>query len=148
MMSKHTPEPWVATGRAIKRDNGFSYGEIIANVLGGKTSGPFFVQSYDECEANAIRIVGCVNACAGMEDPAAEIDELKRQRDELFSVISAILEEVPHRHWSRGNAPGHCHDVAGIWGDDNGDLAGKECGWCKAWRCAVDIYNKTKGGEK
>lgn len=145
-MSKHTPEPWIAIDRAIKLNNGFGYGETVANVPGGNTSGPFFVQSDEECEANARRIVSCVNACAGMEDPAAEITELKRQRDELFAVISTIAEEVPHRHGSRGNAPGHGHDVAGIWDSDNGALAGKECGWCKAWRCVVDIYNKTKGG--
>ena len=90
-MSKHTPEPWVATDRAIKRDNGFGYGEIIANVPGGNTSGPFFVQSNEECEANARRIVACVNACAGMEDPVAEIEKLRRQRDELLGLVRAVV---------------------------------------------------------
>ena len=89
-MRKHTPEPWVAIDRAIKRDNGFGYGEIVANVPGGNTSGPFFVQSDEECEANARLIVACVNACAGMEDPAAEIAELKRQRDELLGLIKCV----------------------------------------------------------
>ena len=28
-------------------------------------------------KANALRIVACVNACAGMEDPAEEIDKLR-----------------------------------------------------------------------
>ena len=92
-MSKHTPEPWVATDRAIKRDNGFGYGEIIANVPGGNTSGPFFVQSNEECEANVSRIVSCVNACTGMEDPAAEIAELKQQRDELLSAAKLAIAD-------------------------------------------------------
>ena len=41
--------------------------------------------------ANAARIVTCVNACAGMEDPAAEIDELRRQRDELLGLVKAVV---------------------------------------------------------
>src|SRR5574343_489196 len=124
-MSNHTPEPWKCEGHVV----------YFQNRMGG-----FSLRDCPSPEDTARRIVACVNACAGMADPAAEIAELKRQRDELFSVISAIAEEVPHRHWSRGNAPGHGHDVAGIWDDDNGALAGKECGWCKAWRSAVDIY--------
>ena len=36
------------------------------------------------------RIVSCVNACAGMEDPAEEIAELKRQRDELLAAMKTI----------------------------------------------------------
>ena len=39
---------------------------------------------------NARRIAACVNACAGMEDPAAEIAELKRQRDELLAAMKTI----------------------------------------------------------
>ena len=31
-----------------------------------------------------------VNACAGMADPAAEIAELKRQRDELLGLVKAV----------------------------------------------------------
>ena len=33
-----------------------------------------------------------VNACAGMADPAAEIAELKRQRDELLAVLNKYEE--------------------------------------------------------
>ena len=137
-MSNHTPEPW------------FSDSEHVGSSVSARLNDGWFAAKClgpDRVE-NARRIASCVNACAGMEEPAAEIAELKRQRDELLAAISSIVEEVPHRHGSRGNAPGHGHDVAGIWDDDNGALAGKECGWCKAWRFAVDIYNKTKGGAK
>ena len=42
-------------------------------------------------EANAARIVACVNACVGMEDPAAEIEKLRRQRDELLGLVRAVV---------------------------------------------------------
>lgn len=45
----------------------------------------------DEDLANAARIVACVNACAGMADPASEISALKAQRDELLAACKAAL---------------------------------------------------------
>jgi hypothetical protein len=38
----------------------------------------------EEAEANTARIVACENACAGMEDPAAEIARL-RERIEHYA---------------------------------------------------------------
>ena len=38
----------------------------------------------------AERLVSRYNACAGMDDPAAEIAELKRQRDELLGLVKAV----------------------------------------------------------
>ena len=40
----------------------------------------------------AERLVSRYNACAGMADPAAEIAELKRQRDELLAVLNKYEE--------------------------------------------------------
>ena len=82
------------------------------------------------------------------------VDKPKAQPEDLRAVISAIVDEVPHR--SRlafnGNAPGHAHQIPGVWDSDNGPLAGKECGWCKAWAKAVEIDAQTKaakaGGER
>lgn len=35
------------------------------------------------------------------------------------------------------SAPGHAHDVAGIWDSDNHvSIAGKPCSWCLAWNAA------------
>lgn len=71
------------------------------------------------------------------------------QCGEMQAVISAIVAEIPHRsrHAINGNAPGHAHRDPGIWDSDNGPLAGKECGWCKAWAAAVALDAKAKGGE-
>ena len=57
-MNKHTPWPWFANGRSIKRDYRLiglteDAGEIIASVMGGETSGPRFIESSSECQANA-----------------------------------------------------------------------------------------------
>ena len=76
-MSNHTPEP-------------------RSNTLGCVTSIDRHVSSCVGIvrEANASRIVACVNACAGMEDPAAEIDELKRQRDELLEALNMARDYI------------------------------------------------------
>lgn len=34
------------------------------------------------------------------------------------------------------NAPGHAHQIIGIWDSDNGILAGQPCSWCIAWNAA------------
>lgn len=86
-MSKHTPEPW----ELLDAEGDKEYLRIRGTVLGGRYKianvlWPNYSESAREREAaetlaNAERIIDCVNACAGMADPAAEIAELKRQRD-------------------------------------------------------------------
>lgn len=65
MSTKHTPEPWIAVGERVVGN-----GIIIASCSHGDI-------------ANPGRIVACVNACAGMEDPAAEIAALRARVAEL-----------------------------------------------------------------
>ena len=90
-MSKHTPEPWFhhspsgshhTAGGYINASQDRDDGYICAVYGSGR---PCNVTA-----ANALRIVSCVNACAGMEYPMAEIAELKRQRDELLGLIKAV----------------------------------------------------------
>lgn len=88
-MSKHTPEPWF--------DDRATHDEPYQNIkiLGDENRGICWLWIDDapvddwnaEQRANASRIVTCVNACAGMADPAAEITELKRQRYELLAAL-------------------------------------------------------------
>ena len=47
-----------------------------------------------ELAANAARIVSCVNACVGMEDPAREIERLKAERDRLLNVIRVLNDDL------------------------------------------------------
>ena len=75
-MSKHTPEPWFYESEP----------RYCSEILGLEDrSVCVFVD--DPSEADVNRIISCVNACAGMDDPAAEIAELKRQRDELLNLV-------------------------------------------------------------
>lgn len=74
-MSKHSPRPWHVYGRDCQDQNG-----RVTAYTGGSTS--------EEAEANAVLIVACVNACAGLKSPAA--------LPELFESIRAWWKE--HRY--------------------------------------------------
>lgn len=110
-MSKHTPEPWddfafeiYDAEKNIIADCGYS------DDVWGKT----------QCKANAARIVACVNACAGIEDPEATIpalndladkaieltadvnikemviNQLKAERDELIRILKVVETAISH----------------------------------------------------
>ena len=70
-MSEYTPEPW-RVGR-------YHYSDVVecqsGNILLSKT------EELDNATgiANARRIVACVNACAGMADPEAEIARIRAE---------------------------------------------------------------------
>ena len=87
-MSKHTPEPWAVDEYMAV---GGLTGMLIDNA-GNHIGTAFNVTMSAEAVTNARRIVTCVNACAGMADPAAEIAELKRQRDELMSLAERLVQ--------------------------------------------------------
>lgn len=96
--NKWTPEPWCAV-----RDP--SHFHSLSSVIGGGGNGmPYSVaeftgQTLDEQQANTARAVACVNACAGMADPAAEIERLraevaqwKANHDNQVHIKQAILD--------------------------------------------------------
>ena len=88
-MSKHTPEPWLIGDRDELSTNFYS-DDATGSIIGGCPAYPLALRSLADRQSNARRIVNCVNACAGMTDPAAEIAELKRQRDELLWLVKAV----------------------------------------------------------
>ena len=67
------------------------------------------------------------------------LKDAERQRDELLAVIQLVIAEMEHRDRSDGNAPGHGHEIPGVWDSDNGALAGKPCAWCAVWKKAKEI---------
>lgn len=78
-----------------------------------------------------------------------EIDAVRKQRDEVFSVFSILIDEMDKRHHSDGNAPGHAHEIPGVWDRDNGPMAGKPCAWCAVWNKAKELraaIASVKGG--
>ena len=93
-MSKHTPEPWalfeVGDGRPHLCPASESDKMSILTIA--EEDGVTFACVYKDSDAR--RIVTCVNACAGMADPAAEIAELKRQRDELLAALNLARDYV------------------------------------------------------
>jgi len=94
-MSEHTNEPWIVTG-------GERVKYVEARVGGG------IIQEIASCmqvahgnhEANARRIVACVNACMGirtenLEDNRPIVEGLKllnRQRDELLAALEPLSQ--------------------------------------------------------
>ncbi|MBD1602355.1 ead/Ea22-like family protein [Pseudomonas typographi] len=74
----------------------------------------------------------------GTKTALSERDQLKAEVEALRGIMAAVVSEIPHaKHMSPGNAPGHCHRLPGVWDEDNGAKAGKECGWCKVWNKAL-----------
>ena len=105
-MSKHTPEPWThgtcGGGRLIVQegdDPKYCPTFIAATNIPGKAFSP-------NSEANAARIVACVNACRGLTDPAAELTALRnyvgnnhlhsdyQNADQMRAEIAALREAV------------------------------------------------------
>lgn len=58
--------------------------------------------------------------------------------DRLHGLLRAVVEQAGRDGEGRIDAPGHCHDVPGVWDSDNGELAGKPCAWCAIWNEAKD----------
>ncbi|PEH83789.1 hypothetical protein [Burkholderia gladioli] len=64
-------------------------------------------------------------------------DDAQFWRDLLAAMTREIDDGEYGQPW-RGteNAPGHAHDVPGVWDADNGSKAGKPCAWCMTWNRA------------
>ena len=73
---KHTSEPWEFKEDWISKGD-----EAVALVYGINNS---------QEHANAARIVACVNACAGMDDPAAEIERLRAIESDMPEVLRLV----------------------------------------------------------
>ena len=113
MMSKHTPEPW----KYEKELSAWCDEWLISMDAGDRGRGICIAETRPGSAAggqeNASRIVTCVNACAGMADPAAEIAELKRQRDELLVALGAAIPLIKQARldWCDQNAESYDEDV-------------------------------------
>ena len=81
-MSEHTKEPWRVMGSCAQWEMAriFSGARYIGSI--GNSD-----ETESETRANADRIVSCVNACAGMEDPELEIGEIQTKLQEALAAI-------------------------------------------------------------
>ena len=87
MATKHTPEPWRVEEWTCHAPTCIRAGDVTVADCSG------FGRYADETIPDAARIVQCVNACAGIEDPAAA---LKMAKDAL-NLIKAVI--VDSDHW-------------------------------------------------
>jgi hypothetical protein len=82
-MSQHTPTPWETSAVVSAGGVGWdvceaSAGDMIADL-----------QDCPNAEANAKRIVACVNACEGIDDPEQSIPAMKRALENILGIESA-----------------------------------------------------------
>lgn len=83
-MNTHTPEPWfIATTEPA---------EIRTHPCGGIVIGETIPNAY-----NASRAVACVNACAGMADPAKEIAHLRDYAGRTHEIATKCSVVVAQR---------------------------------------------------
>jgi hypothetical protein len=111
----HTKEPWKADLRlgcfAIYPDSedrnclgGANDDAVVYQSGRGEESSPNgYKYLTEEQEANAHRIVQCVNACADMEDPAKEIAQLRADRAELLYVLQDVTASLRSKVMFDGN---------------------------------------------
>lgn len=99
-MSKHTPEPWVYRPRKYD-DWGFireMNGGLIAVVKDTRISSLDYCEyrdnNTDPFEPTGMRIVQCVNACAGIEDPAQHMADLQSEIARLREALSKLESKI------------------------------------------------------
>jgi hypothetical protein len=91
MNTKHTTEPWeVGHWQTMGSPEIHAKGKGDVNCLLAKTVNHGYI-SLEESHANANRTVVCVNACAGMDDPAGEINRLKEVNADLLAALERAV---------------------------------------------------------
>lgn len=109
MSAAHTPGPWSCSewdttgpsaaaafvGEAEMNDYGHAHCRVAQAQGAGQNAVAVAVgDSQIEADANAARIVACVNACEGLDDPARSITEMRMVADEAYVGIAHDLESL------------------------------------------------------
>ena len=99
---QHAPEPWRygCNGQTISADNG----QVLPSTA---------CFSRDQ-----FRIITCVNACAGMADPAAEIGGLRALLLETQRAAARLTQERDEARAARDQAPAE-RDQSGVEKNEN-----------------------------
>ncbi|MVZ85562.1 hypothetical protein GPZ74_16355 [Burkholderia pseudomallei] len=97
-------------------------------------------EHFTEC-ADAIDLL-----LAEVEAAAAD----KRNALAFRDLMAAVIRNINHGEYNRPyrgieNAPGHAHDMPGIWDSDNGAKAGTQCAWCATWNAARAALAQRQG---
>ena len=94
MAGKHTAGPWSVSSTPISADQPF------VSIYGGDGAGiSYMTLRPSEVEANAARIVACVNACEGIPNPSAISEVVETAKDALRSLLK--LADPRDEAWDR-----------------------------------------------
>lgn len=85
-MSKYTPEPWALHESESTASFGLYHGKKYIGIGTCQSR----ISYLPEDRANAARIVACVNACAGIEDPEATIPALNDLADKAIELTADV----------------------------------------------------------
>jgi len=90
----HTPEPWISIFGYIGEEAKLTQPPGWDSPLGPTLAEANFAE-------DAQRIVQCVNACAGMDDPAAEVAQMRQDLLEAAEIIQHLVDgwegRIAHR---------------------------------------------------
>ena len=94
----HTPEPWhvshdLGEGISIAHEIAPHCGKLIPLAEAKFWLSAKEPDARETAHANAHRIVACVNACAGMADPAAEIAALRVALEIAATTLETVWKE-------------------------------------------------------
>jgi hypothetical protein len=99
---------------------------------------PLYPQSaLDALRGEVAAAYAAVESKAGWEWKR-KAEEAERRVAELEALLRAWHAEES-RYGVRSQAPGHLHQVPGIWDSDNGPLAGTPCAKCALWEQIREI---------
>ena len=128
-MAEHTKEPWEV--QPSHEDSAlFIIGSNLGGLVGAAHGWPSEIESgnHSRIEANARRIVACVNALAGIPDPAAFVQAARGMRE--------AAEAARNRIWGL---------EATAIADGKTELAQKLEGWANELSTALAAFNAAMG---
>ncbi|BEH34190.1 hypothetical protein [Burkholderia pseudomallei] len=115
----------------------------------------------DKMRALAAHLRGPFGYCTDLSEEAADAIDLllaeveaaaadKRNALAFRDLMAAVIRNINHGEYNRPyrgieNAPGHAHDMPGIWDSDNGAKAGTQCAWCATWNAARAALAQRQG---
>lgn len=62
-----------------------------------------------------------------------ERNKLAAENVNLRRLLNEVLIHLDERYRGDRDAPGHCHQIPGVWDRGSGEHAGMLCGWCALW---------------
>ena len=102
-MSKHTPEPWrlykkYSSGITAKPPKDWKSSKHHPNFIMAQV-GLYVSISTEQADANAKRIVDCVNGLAGIKNIKVFMEKLRAQECESYRFVDCITNGVPQKYF-------------------------------------------------